>query len=191
MYFLGCSHGNLRCGIWASNGLERRRGTGWTQHEFQTCYRDCRHRGFYQGALSEVDLRVGTHRKDQGSSRRVRRIPGMFATGSTTCCYYPLAENLSDAGSRIWRSRSTSGSSPMKRTRKGISFRIWSMRTRSSWKTENRDSGKGNSLVRGQRSVYWPVHLQNFRPGNMYMFYIAGHEVRVLYITRRVDRSVG
>ena len=147
MALLGSSYDNLRRGIWAPNGLERRRGTSRTQHEFQTRHQNRWHRSFHQGALSEVDLRVGTDRKDQGGSRRVRGIQGMFATISTTRRYCTLAENLSDAGSRIWRSRSTSGSFLVKRTGRGISFRIWSMQTRSFWKTESRDSGKRNSLV--------------------------------------------
>ena len=46
--------------------------------------------------------------------------------------------------------------------------------------TESRGSGRRNSLVWGQDSVYRCTHLNVCRPGNMFVFYIAGHEVRIV-----------
>ena len=46
--------------------------------------------------------------------------------------------------------------------------------------TEDRDLRRPSLLVRAQRSVYRLVCLRVHRPGNMFIFYLAGHEVRTL-----------
>ena len=66
------------------------------------------------------------------------------------------------------------------RTGGGISSRTWSMRTRSFWRTENRDSRKMKSLVCDLDSAYRKICSNDCRLGNMFMFYFAGHEVRVV-----------
>ena len=45
---------------------------------------------------------------------------------------------------------------------------------------ESRGLERWSSLVRGQQLVYRPVCLHVYHPGNMFIFYIAGHEVRIL-----------
>jgi hypothetical protein len=51
------------------------------------------------------------------------------------------------------------GSYPKRKTRGWISSRTWSMRTMNSWKTENRNSGRWNSSVRGHVAVHCSIHL--------------------------------
>ena len=53
--------------------------------------------------------------------------------------------------------------------------------------TENRDFGKRNSLVWSQHLVYMPARLLTCRAGNVLIFYIAGHEMRLLKPTLRLD----
>jgi len=50
----------------------------------------------------------------------------------------------------------------------------------------SRDLERWSSLVRGQHPVHRPTCLPSYHPGNMFMFYIAGHEVRVLLLTDSV-----
>ena len=40
--------------------------------------------------------------------------------------------------------------------------------------------------MRGQHLVYKPVFLRFYHPGNMFIFYIAGHEVRIIQLTLRI-----
>jgi len=68
----------------------------------------------------------------------------------------------------------------MRRMIRGTSSQTWSARTKSSWMTENRGSGRRNSLVWDRDLVYPHTCLNVCLSGNMFMFYIAGHEVRIV-----------
>jgi len=47
----------------------------------------------------------------------------------------------------------------------------------------SRDSERWSSLVRDQQFVYRPVCSHVYHSGNMFIFYIAGHEVRIFQLT--------